>query len=61
MEPTNKKVRFSPVEQQKQMFMNLHNIAMGYVPRPVQQDNPKVDYLELFRATCNYLKLRAPI
>ena len=50
MEPANKKFKFSPmstIQQHEEMFMNLHNIAMGYVPRPAQQDNAKVDIAQL--------------
>ena len=49
MEPATKKFKFSPgsIQRHEEMFMNLHNIAMGYVPRPVQQDDAKVDLAKL--------------
>ena len=41
MEPVNKKMKFSPgsLEQFENEAMNLHNIAMGYVTRPIQDVN----------------------
>ena len=35
-QPPNKKIKFSPsnIEQYESEFMHMHNIAMGYEPRP---------------------------
>jgi len=48
MEPVNKKMKFSPgsLEQFENEAMNLHNIAMGYVTRPIQDVNNQ-DLLQL--------------
>ena len=48
MEPVNKKMKFSPgsLEQFENEAMNLHNIAMGYVTRPIQ-DVSNQDLIQL--------------
>ena len=53
MQPATKKFRFSPgsIEEHEQMFMNMHNIAMGYVPRPVVQEDTSPDLVQLAMAT----------
>ena len=52
MQPANKKFRFSPgsIEELEQMFMNMHNIAMGYVPRTVEREDTKLDLAQLAMA-----------
>ena len=43
MKPANKKFKFSPgsLEYYKNQAMNMHNIAMGYVPCPVTDTTKK--------------------
>ena len=52
MEPSNKKVKFSSLspgslQQFENQVMNMHDIAMGYASRPVEDNLKNKDLIQL--------------
>ena len=50
---SNKRPKFSPsnIAEQEQNFIRMHNLAMGYEPRPISSNSMETDIIAIANAS----------